>query len=143
MGKESAAAKRPLVLPSSLSDIGQYAFEAAKIESVTLPAALKTVGTDAFKSCTIETLTIEDGAFLGKKMFNNCNELKTVTSLGTTPPAAVHDSYYVFAKETDPVTWLGIEHIYVPRSTETVNAYLTAAGWDKYKDKISVIPEQN
>ena len=143
MGKESVAAKQPLVLPSSLSNIGQYAFEAAKIESVTLPAALKTVGTDAFKSCTIETLTIEDGAVLGKKMFNNCNELKTVTSLGTTPPAAVHDSYYVFAKETDPVTWLGIEHIYVPRSTETVNAYLTAAGWDKYKDKISVIPEQN
>ena len=142
MGKESAAAKRPLVLPSSLSSIGQFAFETAKIESVTLPSGLKTVGESAFKTSTMETLVIEDGAALGKKMFNNCGELKTVTSWSTTPPVAVHDGYNVFAKETNPETLLEkIQNIYVPSSS--VKAYQSAPGWSMYSDKISVIPEHN
>ncbi len=142
MGKESVAAKMPLVLPSSLSDIGQYAFEAAKIESVTLPAALKTVGTDAFKSCTIETLTIEDGAFLGKKMFNNCNELKTVTSLSTTPPnMKADDGLFAIANESGNTALTNIQNIYVPSSS--VEAYQSESGWSMYSDKISAIPSQD
>ena len=142
MGKESAAAKRPLVLPSSLSSIGQFAFETAKIESVTLPSGLKTVGESAFKTSTMETLVIEDGAALGKKMFNNCGELKTVTSWSTTPSVAVHDGYYVFANETNPVTLLEkIQNIYVPSSS--VEAYQSASGWSMYSGKISAIPSQD
>ena len=143
MGNESAAAKQPLVLPSSLSSIGQFAFENAKIESVTLPSGLKTVGESAFKTSTLETLVIEDGAVLGKKMFNNCGELKTVTSKSTTPPAAYHNgSGFVFAKVTDVITALAnLENIYVPSSS--VDTYKSDYGWSIYKDKISAIPSQD
>ena len=143
MGNESAAAKQPLVLPSSLSSIGQFAFETAKIESVTLPSGLKTVGESAFKTSTLETLVIEDGAVLGKKMFNNCGELKTVTSKSTTPPAAYHDdSGFVFAKVTDVITALAnLENIYVPSSS--VDTYKSDYGWSIYKNKISAIPSQD
>ena len=143
MGNESAAAKQPLVLPSSLSSIGQFAFETAKIESVTLPSGLKTVGESAFKTSTLETLVIEDGAVLGKKMFNNCGELKTVTSKSTTPPAAYHNgSGFVFAKVTDVITALAnLENIYVPSSS--VDTYKSDYGWSIYKNKISAIPSQD
>ena len=131
---------KPLVLPSSLSSIGQYAFENARIESVTLPAALKTVGTDAFKGCSITTLTIENGAVLGKKMFNSCFHLTTITCKSATPPnMKADDGLYAIANESGNTALTNIKNVYVP--TSSVDAYKEAPGWSMYSDKISAIPE--
>ena len=133
---------KPLELPSTLSTIGQYAFEDSRFTSVTLPAALKTVGTDIFKYSSVRTLTIEDGAVIGRKMFNSCFQLTTVTCKSTTPPnMKADDGLYAIANQDDNTALTNIQNIYVPSSS--VEAYQSASGWDMYSGKISAIPSQD
>lgn len=133
---------KPLELPSTLSTIGQYAFEDSRFTSVTLPAALNTVGTDIFKYSSVKTLTIEDGAVIGRKMFNSCFQLTTVICKSTTPPnMKSDDGLYAIANESGNTALTNIQNIYVPSSS--VEAYQSAPGWSMYSDKISAIPEHN
>ena len=133
---------KPLELPSTLSTIGQYAFEDSRFTSVTLPAALNTVGTDIFKYSSVKTLTIEDGAVIGRKMFNSCFKLTTVICKSTTPPNMMaDDGLYAIANEDGNKALTNIQNIYVPSSS--VKAYQSAPGWSMYSDKISAIPSQD
>ena len=130
----------PLELPSTLVEIGQYAFEDSRFTSVTLPASLKTVGTDIFKYSSVKTLTIEDGAVLSRKMFNSCFQLTTVTCKSATPPnMKADDGLYAIANEYGNTALENIQNIYVPASS--VDDYKEAPGWSMYSDKISAIPE--
>ncbi|MCQ2051576.1 MAG: leucine-rich repeat protein [Bacteroidaceae bacterium] len=139
MGKdiEAEAGWKPLNLPSSLKEIGNFAFEDSRFTSLTLPAALKTVGTDVFKYSSVKTLTIEAGAVIGKKMFNDCSKLETITCKSTTPPNIIYDSLCSFAKEDGNYSLTNIKNIYVPSSI--VGTYQSAPGWTWYSGKISAI----
>ena len=144
MGKNvsNEADWKPLELPSTLKSIGNYAFEDSRFTSVTLPASLKTVGTDIFKYSSVKTLTIEDGAVIGRKMFNSCFQLTTITCKSTTPPnMKADDGLFAIANESGNTALTNIQNIYVPLSS--VEVYQSASGWSMYSDKISAIPSQD
>ena len=66
---------------------------------------------------------------IGNWCFRGCGELKTITSLPTTPPTWGTDS---FSSVTPDV-------VYVP--SMSVSTYKTASGWSDFASVIQAIPE--
>ena len=145
-----------LVLPSTLTSIGQYAFYyCTGLTSVTFPEGLTTIAKEAFAYCTGLTgeivfpeglTTIKNSVFyqctgltsvslpstltsIENTAFYNCSNLHIVTSLNTTPPTLNSNAL--------PGTSV-IQHIYVP--SESVSAYQGATGWNSYAGYIEAIP---
>ncbi|GHT40452.1 hypothetical protein FACS189437_06060 [Bacteroidia bacterium] len=70
------------VFPSTLQEIGQYAFSTTKLTSVALTnnVALTTIGTNAFSNNSdLKTADVTGLAQLGQRMFFVCESLTTIT----------------------------------------------------------------
>ena len=75
-----------LTLPSTLTEIGDYAFAYCdRLTGVTLPASLKKIGAWAFEFCGgLTSLTIPDSVTaIGAHAFDGCGSLQTVTMSGS------------------------------------------------------------
>ena len=69
-------------LPSSVTEIGQYAFQAChNLTEVTIPAGVTTIGASAFQHCwSLTEVTIPAGVTtIGDFTFDNCRNLTEVT----------------------------------------------------------------
>ena len=78
---EKSSAKE-IVIPDSVTDIEQYAFEGCtSLSDITLPDSLTSIGLSAFKSCTALTdIALPDSLiYIDGFAFANCTSLKTVT----------------------------------------------------------------
>ena len=73
--------------PSTLTEIGPYAFQAARpLRAITLPEGVTTIGTGAFSSCTkLTSITLPDSlTTLGTSVFSSCTALTTIPELPST-----------------------------------------------------------
>ena len=78
---EKSSAKE-IVIPDSVTDIEQYAFEGCtSLSDITLPDSLTSIGLSAFESCTALTdIALPDSlTYIDGLAFANCTSLKTVT----------------------------------------------------------------
>ena len=78
---EKSSAKE-IVIPDSVTDIEQYAFEGCtSLSDITLPDSLTSIGLSAFVSCTALTdIALPDSlTYIDGFAFANCTSLKTVT----------------------------------------------------------------
>ena len=89
--KEAFALKRivKLVLPDSLKEIGDSAFEGCSdsFEDVIIPPSVMTIGTSAFKGCdALQKITLNEGLQnISDNAFEKCIRLESITL-----PASVH-----------------------------------------------------
>ena len=69
-----------IVLPSSVTTIGESAFEGCSdLTNVTLPAGVTTISKSAFETCTsLETINLENITEIEAEAFYNCGSLKRV-----------------------------------------------------------------
>ena len=77
--KDSAVEQ--IVLPSTVKEIGDYAFSGCKsLISVTLQEGLETIGDHAFSGCeNLTSVTLPEGLVtIGERAFNNCENLTSV-----------------------------------------------------------------
>ncbi len=51
-------------IPSTVIEIGEYAFADTTIKSITIPVTVKVIGEGAFKNSSLETITFEEGSAL-------------------------------------------------------------------------------
>ncbi len=72
---------KTLKLPSTLREIGDYAFAELPIVSIELPDKLTTIGGDVFCKCaSLKSVVIPDGVTsIGAEAFNECSALESVT----------------------------------------------------------------
>lgn len=100
------------VIPSSVTSIGDYAFQSmlgTAVTAFTIPSNVDTIGSNVFNGCIgLVSLTVER---------------VTPPSVGTT----------LFSGQS-----MSVPDIYVPR--DSVTAYKTAPGWSSYASKIQAIP---
>ncbi len=85
-----------LVIPSSITTIGEYAFyNCAGLKSVVIPNSVTTIGEYAFHNCTgLTSLTIPNSVTsMGGNAFTGCTEITDITFL-TQKPFAIG---YVFS----------------------------------------------
>ncbi len=67
-------------LPSSVTEIGEYAFAYTALPEVTIPEGVTTIGASAFAYTNLTEVTIPEGVtFIGDSAFKNCTSLTEVT----------------------------------------------------------------
>lgn len=73
-----------LVLPATITEIGQGAFAGTKITSVAIPASVTKIGESAFTECSqLKSVTIPASVTtIGQSAFANCTALETATITG-------------------------------------------------------------
>lgn len=84
-----------IVLPSTLTAIGEGAFAASALKEVTIPAGLKSIGAWGFLGCSALT-TIQLPASvqtMGKGAFKNCTALKEMNLTGTALTALPDEAF--------------------------------------------------
>ncbi len=115
---------KKLEIPTSVKNIGAYAFYDSEITSVSIPNSVATVGSGAFKNCkNLTNITIGNGVTdIYEEAFNGCTSLKTVTTKAKTPPTL---SSGVFEKN--------IATLYVPKGS--LSAY-QESDWATYFNTI-------
>ena len=86
-----------LNLPNSVTRIGNNAFsQCFGLTSITIPNSVTTIGHGAFSECEYMTdVTIGSGVTsIDDEAFNDCYRLKTVVCFATTPPAIQPNTFY-------------------------------------------------
>ena len=117
-GSDAGCSPFSLELPEGLVEIGNSAFNGAKISSVTLPSTLSAIGDNAFY---------------------RCGSLKTITSKAGNPPTLGTYVFYDLDASYNFVPLKSIEDIYVPATG--VDTYKAADGWSEFSGKIKEIQE--
>ena len=116
------------VIPNSVTTIGRDAFSyCTGLSSVTIPNSVTSIGKYAFFKCKAMTsLTIPNSVTsIDNSAFFDCWGLTSVTSLATTPPQAVDNSFNNYKIP-----------LYVPKGTR--DAYLAQEPWNKFKEIIEI-----
>jgi len=78
------------IIPASVTTIGEYAFQASNLTSITIPEGVTYISSNAFRLCEeLETIILPEGLqAIGNEAFFNCKKLqsiiipKSVTSFG-------------------------------------------------------------
>ena len=80
---------KDLVIPESVTSIGNYSFSGCMLTSVTIPNSVTSIGESAFSSCSLTSITIPNSVTsIGESAFSVCSELisiaipNSVTSIG-------------------------------------------------------------
>jgi len=115
-----------LVVPNSVTVIGQEALMSCAISGVNLPANLLGIGDRAFYGCpNLSAITIPASVTsLGYSVFYGSSSLTSVTMQGASPPNLPSGSFTFFAVS-------GSLQIHVPNSTAQT-LYQAASGWSDY-----------
>ncbi len=80
---------RKIILPNTISSIGAYSFSNSNITYVNLEEGIKTIGELAFKLANITSIIIPSTVqSFGMDIFGDCNMLRTIIYLGSTPPSS-------------------------------------------------------
>lgn len=96
-------------IPSTVTTIGQYAFAANEISSVTLPESVTRIERNAFSGNQLKMVTIgKNVRYLGENAFN-FNKLTTVRLMNNIP----HMGGYIFASNQ-------ITRLYLPDNMDTI-----------------------
>ena len=86
----SSAATGELVIPNSVTSIGDFAFSGCSgLTSVTIPNSITSIGVGAFEDCTgLTSVTIPNSVTsIGNYAFADCSSLTSVTIDAETPPS--------------------------------------------------------
>lgn len=83
-----------ITLGNSLTSIGPFAFKGCeRLKSITIPGSVTSIGEGAFGYCKrLTSVTIGNSTTemrIGKRAFESCNHLTSVTSLATIPPTII------------------------------------------------------
>ena len=123
-----------LVIPSSVTSIGGYAFyRCSGLKSIVIPNGVTTIGVSAFYGCSgLTTITIpksvtsigETGEYLGSGVFSGCDKLTSILSLNSTPPTS-KEGRLISLNYENCVVW-------VPKGS--ADAYKKATGWKDFKN---------
>ena len=83
-----------VTVPESLTAIGDNAFNACEIASLSFGNNLKTIGSYAFQYCPLTSITIPNSVTsIGEKAFSDCSALSSV-SLGSGVTSIGNDAFY-------------------------------------------------
>ena len=121
---------RSLVIPSSVTSIGDGAFNCYPLTSITIPSSVTSIGDGAFQGCgALTSITIPSSVTSIGESFYNCTGLTSITVNAVTPPQL---DYRAFRESNNCP-------IYVPAGS--VNAYKTTVGWSHYAGRIHSLEE--
>ena len=113
-----------IVLPSSVTTIGESAFEGCSdLTNVTLPAGVTTISKSAFETCTsLETINLENITEIEAEAFKNCSALSRV--LLPEGLETIGESAFYF--NDDGHFGNGLEYINIPSTVKSLgNQFLT------------------
>ncbi len=105
-----------IVLPSTLKEIGKYAFSGWSIKSLTFPESLETVGERAFQNCgVLKAITFQGSSRtpvrIGKEAFFKCASLTQVDLSGVAEiEAGAFERCETLAEVTLPDSLTGLGH---------------------------------
>lgn len=129
----SSTGLKSINIPSSVTSISGHAFEnCSSLTSVTIPNSVTSIGGYAFNYCIgLISVNIPSSvtSISSYNTFANCTNLIKVTVNATTPPTLRSDTT-VFENTNDCP-------IYV--TSQSVNAYKMASGWNNYANRIQAI----
>ena len=74
------AACKNTTIPSTVTAIGEYAYNGIAISSITLPSSITTIGNYAFYNCSnLSSITMPNVTTIGNYAFYNCSNLSGIT----------------------------------------------------------------
>ena len=92
-----------------------------------LPKELTKISSNAFSNCHFKEITIRENVkLIESDAFANCDRLVTVRLLPETPPEMLDENLGIY-----------LDTIYVPAAS--LEAYRTAPGWSRWKNRIQPI----
>lgn len=106
-----------IVLPETVTSIGEHAFRGTSLRSINIPAAVTSIGQFAFSGTPIQKVTFAEGAQLediGNAAFYNCTRLKDFTM-----PGSVSTLGYAVFQECS-----GLSTLVLSDAVTTVSDYL-------------------
>lgn len=135
-----------LVMPNSVTEIGEYAFSNTSLKSVSLSSNLKSVEFGVFEGSVFESIIIPEGVeYIGTNAFENCKRLRVVCLPSTIE--GIHERAFngcnlseIHCKGKLPIqidwlsNWLydlGNPIIYVPKGSKEL--YENASYWKDYE----------
>ena len=92
---------KSVIIPDTVTSIGNSAFLDTSIESITIPDSVKRLGKCTFENCTLlKSITIPHSVTtIDNYAFNHCNSLETVTILN--PDCKIYNSTYTINNGPD------------------------------------------
>lgn len=118
-----------VTIPDSVINIGNVAFvNCYELTNIIIPDSVRSIGNSAFSGLHITNVIIGSGIEnINDGVFNNCNNLISITIKATTPPTIYSNTLV----STNNCTF------YVP--AESVNLYKETNYWYSHRDRIQAI----
>ena len=110
------------IIPNTVTEIGEVAFAASKITSITIPNSVKKIGLGAFFYCTrLSNITIPNSVTtIGEDAFSDCYALSEVHVEAINPPKLLNNSVFY----SDEIK------MYVP--SESIDIYRATEYWKEF-----------